>query len=178
MTHNPIIVALDVENVEDARKLTAKLGDSVEFYKVGMELYASAGPAYLDELAAQGKKIFLDMKFYEVAKHVTLTNHMYNAQALTMSKKTWDKLSEEERGIIRQAAAEMAPYQREASRELSAEALGRLKEEGVEVVELPPEELAEMRERVQPVVDKYTKEIGADLVGEIRAEVAKVRGKG
>jgi TRAP-type C4-dicarboxylate transport system substrate-binding protein len=103
---------------------------------------------------------------------------MYNAQALTMSKKTWDKLSEEERGIVREAAAEMAPYQREASRGLSAKALDQLRQEGVEVVELPPEELAKMRERVKPVVDKYTQEIGAELVGEIRAEIAKVRDKG
>ena len=50
----------------------------------------------------------IDMKFYEVAKHVTLTNHMYNAQALIMSKKTWDKLTEAERRIVQEAGAEMA----------------------------------------------------------------------
>jgi TRAP-type transport system periplasmic protein len=140
------------------------------------ETYAALEAGAIDGMTNTLVNI-IDMKFYEVAKHVTLTNHMYNAQALTMSKKTWDKLSEDERRVIQEAAAEMAPYQREASRALSAKALGRLKEEGVEVVELPPEELAKMREKVQPVVDKYTKEIGADLVGEIQAEVAKVRGK-
>lgn len=119
----------------------------------------------------------MDMKFHEVAKHLTLTNHIYNAQALIMSKKTSDKLSEDERRIIREAAAEMAPYQRKASRDLSAKALDQIKQEGVEVVELPPEEIAKLREKAQPVVDRYTQEIGADFVNEVYAEVEKVRGK-
>ncbi|HYO82100.1 MAG TPA: orotidine-5'-phosphate decarboxylase [Bryobacteraceae bacterium] len=68
--HNPIIVALDVDSVEHARALTRRLGDAVDFYKVGMELYAAAGPAYLDELAAEGKQIFLDMKFYDIGETV------------------------------------------------------------------------------------------------------------
>ena len=119
----------------------------------------------------------LDMKFYEVAKHLTLTNHMYNAQALIMSKKTWDKLSEDERRIIQEAATEMAPYQRRASRDLSAKALDQIQQEGVEVVELPPEEIAIMRAKVQPVVEQYTKDVGPDLVAEIQAEIEKARGK-
>jgi TRAP-type C4-dicarboxylate transport system substrate-binding protein len=119
----------------------------------------------------------MDMKFHEVAKHLTLTNHMYNAQALIMSKKTSDKLSEDERKIIREAAAEMAPYQRKASRDLSAKALDQIKQEGVEVVELPPEEVAKLRERAKPVIDKYTQEIGADFVNEVYAEVEKARGR-
>jgi TRAP-type transport system periplasmic protein len=140
------------------------------------ETYAALESGAIDGMTNTLVNI-IDMKFYEVAKHVTLTNHMYNAQALTMGKKTWDKLSEDERKVVQEAAAEMAPYQRKASRELSAKALDQLKAEGVEVVELPPEELATMREKVQPVVDKYTQEVGADLVGEIRAEIAKARGK-
>jgi orotidine-5'-phosphate decarboxylase len=40
---NPIIVALDVATAEEARALVARLGGSVDFYKVGMELYAAAG---------------------------------------------------------------------------------------------------------------------------------------
>jgi tripartite ATP-independent transporter DctP family solute receptor len=119
----------------------------------------------------------IDMKFYEVAKHVTLTNHMYNAQVLIMSKKTWDKLSEEERRIVEEAGAEMAPYQRKASRDLSAKAMEQLKAEGVEVVELPAAEIAIMREKVQPVVEKFTASVGPELVAELRAEIEKVRGK-
>lgn len=119
----------------------------------------------------------IDMKFYEVADYLTLTNHMYNAQALIMSKMTWDKLSEAERKIIQEAAAEMAPYQRKASRELNAQALDRLKEEGVEVAELPPEEIAKLKEKAKPVIEKYTQEVGPELVAEVNAELAKLRGQ-
>ncbi len=70
MTKNPIIIALDVETADQARELTAKLGDAVDFYKVGMELYAGAGLDLVRELTGQGKKVFLDMKFYDIGETV------------------------------------------------------------------------------------------------------------
>jgi orotidine-5'-phosphate decarboxylase len=70
MTPNPIIVALDVETADDARALVARLGDSVGFYKVGMELYAAAGMEFVKELIALDKDVFLDMKFYDIGETV------------------------------------------------------------------------------------------------------------
>ncbi len=70
MTHNPIIVALDVESAAEARALVAKLGASVDFYKVGMELYAAAGMEIVRDLQAQGKNVFLDLKFYDIPETV------------------------------------------------------------------------------------------------------------
>jgi orotidine-5'-phosphate decarboxylase len=70
MKHNPIIVALDVESARDARALVARLGDRVGFYKVGMELYAAAGMEFVRALLAQGKDVFLDMKFYDIPETV------------------------------------------------------------------------------------------------------------
>ncbi len=65
-----IIIALDVESADEARSLVSRLGDSVSFYKVGMELYASAGMEFIRELVAQGKQVFLDMKFYDIGETV------------------------------------------------------------------------------------------------------------
>jgi orotidine-5'-phosphate decarboxylase len=70
MTHNPIIIALDVESAGQARELVNRLGDSVSFYKVGMELYASAGMEFVRELTSAGKQVFLDMKFYDIGETV------------------------------------------------------------------------------------------------------------
>jgi orotidine-5'-phosphate decarboxylase len=70
MNYNPIIVALDVESAEQARDLVRKLGDSVDFYKVGMELYAAAGPEFARELITEGKQVFLDLKFYDIPETV------------------------------------------------------------------------------------------------------------
>jgi orotidine-5'-phosphate decarboxylase len=70
MKHNPIIVALDVESAAEARQLVAKLGESVDFYKVGMELYAASGMEMVRDLQEQGKNVFLDLKFYDIPETV------------------------------------------------------------------------------------------------------------
>jgi orotidine-5'-phosphate decarboxylase len=70
MSHNPIIVALDVETADQARTIVGQLGPEVGFYKVGMELYASAGVAFVDELIAEGKQVFLDLKMYDIHEQI------------------------------------------------------------------------------------------------------------
>jgi orotidine-5'-phosphate decarboxylase len=65
-----IIVALDVESAAEARSMVAALGDSASFYKVGMELYASAGMDFVRELKAQGHRVFLDLKLYDIGETV------------------------------------------------------------------------------------------------------------
>lgn len=67
---NPIIIALDVDSAAEARKLVDALGSSVDFYKVGMELYAAAGMEFVRELLSGGKQVFLDMKFYDIGETV------------------------------------------------------------------------------------------------------------
>lgn len=70
MKNNPIIVALDVESAAQARDIVRRLDDSVDFYKVGMELYAAAGPDFARELIAEGKQVFLDLKLYDIPETV------------------------------------------------------------------------------------------------------------
>jgi orotidine-5'-phosphate decarboxylase len=62
-----LIFAMDVPTVDAARELSSRLGDSVSFYKLGLELFMS-GDAFglLDALAGRGKKIFLDLKLFDV----------------------------------------------------------------------------------------------------------------
>lgn len=68
--NNPIIVALDVPTADEGRALVSQIGDAVGYYKVGMELYAAAGVAFVDELLGQGHKVFLDLKFYDIPETV------------------------------------------------------------------------------------------------------------
>lgn len=70
MTNNPIIVALDVEDAAQARTLIERLGSAVDFYKVGMELYAAEGMPFVRELAGAGKQVFLDLKLYDIPETV------------------------------------------------------------------------------------------------------------
>ena len=67
---NPIIVALDVETAAEARSLVSSIGPTIDFYKVGMELYAAAGMDLVRELIDSGKHVFLDMKFYDIGETV------------------------------------------------------------------------------------------------------------
>ena len=60
-----IIVPLDVPRAEDAIALIDRIPD-VRFWKVGLELFVSAGPQILQALRARNKKIFLDLKFHDI----------------------------------------------------------------------------------------------------------------
>lgn len=65
-----IIVALDVDNFEKMITMAMRLGDSVSFAKVGMELFYSAGNETVLFLRASGKKVFLDLKFHDIPNTV------------------------------------------------------------------------------------------------------------
>jgi orotidine-5'-phosphate decarboxylase len=62
-----LIFAMDVPNADAARRLAEQLGESVEFYKLGLELFMSGGYfELLDWMVARGKKVFVDLKFFDV----------------------------------------------------------------------------------------------------------------
>jgi orotidine-5'-phosphate decarboxylase len=66
-----LIVALDVPTAKDARVLVERLGDSVGFYKVGLELFSAGGYFELIEwLAGRGCKVFADLKLYDIPETV------------------------------------------------------------------------------------------------------------
>jgi orotidine-5'-phosphate decarboxylase len=69
--HDRLIVALDVADAAAARALVIQLGDAVSFYKIGLELFMAGGYFELLEwLTAQGKKVFVDLKFFDVPETV------------------------------------------------------------------------------------------------------------
>jgi len=70
MTSNPVIIALDFDSTCQADTLVTSLADSQTFYKVGMELYAAAGMDYVRSLIDRGKRVFLDMKYYDIGETV------------------------------------------------------------------------------------------------------------
>ncbi len=114
-------------------------------------------------------------KLYEVQKYFSLTGHMYNPQSVIYSKKIWDSFSAEEKKLLQDAADEARDYQRKISRERNAAGLAELKAKGMLINELPAADRAKIKEKAQPVVDKYTKQIGEPLVNELYAAVDKAR---
>ncbi len=65
-----LIVALDVSAMSRVRQLVEELGDSVSYYKVGMELFYSVGSEVITYLKEQGKDIFLDLKLHDIPNTV------------------------------------------------------------------------------------------------------------
>src|SRR3954453_7694932 len=66
-----LIFALDVPSVEEAKRLVLTLREAVQFYKVGLELFATGGYFELiDWLVGQGKKVFADLKLFDVPETV------------------------------------------------------------------------------------------------------------
>ena len=65
-----LIVALDVESADEARHVVDSLREHVGSFKVGLQLFTSAGPTLVRELCASGLKIFLDLKFHDIPNTV------------------------------------------------------------------------------------------------------------
>lgn len=70
MADNRLIVALDVPNFEKMKEIVLSLGDEVNFYKVGMELFYADGIRVLQFLQVHKKNIFLDLKLHDIPNTV------------------------------------------------------------------------------------------------------------
>lgn len=65
-----LIVALDVPTLAEMEKTLNRLPDSIEWYKVGLEIFCAEGPAILAPLKKRNKKIFLDLKLHDIPRTV------------------------------------------------------------------------------------------------------------
>jgi len=85
-----LIVALDVDTEEKVIKLMKMLRADVKFFKIGLELFSSAGPAIVGKIKEAGCDIFLDLKFHDIPNTVAkaaraatrLGVYMFNVHAL------------------------------------------------------------------------------------------------
>ena len=114
-------------------------------------------------------------KFYEVQKYMSATKHIYNPQMMLVSKKFWDQLSADEKQILEAAALEARDYQRKVAREMSDKSRQFLLSKGMQINDIAPQELARMRDKVKPVVDKYAAQVGEPLVKEFYQELEKAK---
>lgn len=65
-----LIVALDVPTVNEMEETLNRLPDSINWYKVGLELFCAEGPSVLEPLKKRNKKIFLDLKLHDIPRTV------------------------------------------------------------------------------------------------------------
>ena len=85
-TRERLIFALDVADAAQARALTERLGEAVQFYKLGLELFMAGGYFELvDWMVARGKKIFVDLKFFDIPATVASAVRQLNGRGVTFT---------------------------------------------------------------------------------------------
>jgi orotidine-5'-phosphate decarboxylase len=81
-----LIFAMDVADPQAARLIVEKLGDAVVFYKIGLELFMAGGYfELLDWMVARGKKIFVDLKFFDVPATVAAAVRQLGGRGITFA---------------------------------------------------------------------------------------------
>ena len=100
-------------------------------------------------------------KFYEVAAHVTLTNHVYSPIPLAISEKTWGRLSPADQKAVTEAAQVAARYSREFIAGNDDNQLKEMAGKGAKINAKP--DVAGFRAAVQPVYAKAREKYGADV---------------
>ena len=65
-----LIVALDVQSRAEAVEKVKAIGDAVDFYKIGLELFTAEGPDVVKAVKDLGKRVFLDLKFHDIPRTV------------------------------------------------------------------------------------------------------------
>lgn len=180
--------ARPIRKAEDLSGLKIRVVQSPLFIDTFNALGANATPMAFTELYTALESRALDgaestyntiysTKFHEVLKYVSSTKHLYSPAVVLVGKKFWDRLSEPEKSVYREACVEAQSYQRKLNRDSDPKMLAVLRNEGVSFNEVPFEEREKMRKLVVPVVDKHAESVGRELVATTLAELNKLRGK-
>lgn len=110
------------------------------------------------------------MQWHTVAPYITRTDHIYSPLLLLMSEKVWNTISPEDQKVFIEAGKETAKYERDLNRRLEQECIEKMAKDGTEVISLTIEEKEKFKELCMPVWDIIAKDIGEDLVNELKIE--------
>jgi tripartite ATP-independent transporter DctP family solute receptor len=134
------------------------------------ELYTALETKTLD---GQGtpNAVIAALKLYEVQKYLSVTRHSYGAFIPIASKAFWDKLTPEQRKIIKDSAVEARTYQRKVAHDQSEAAKKMMAEHGMKINVVSPAERARMKEAVQPVWKEFIPDVGQDLFDQVQAQL-------
>lgn len=112
--------------------------------------------------------VIASSKLYEVQKYLSVWNYSYDTIILGMNKEKFESLDPEIQQILRDAAKEACDFQTELNRAKESEQLEFFKEEGMEITEVSPENIAKFKELVEGVYTEYEPIMGKELIDAFR----------
>ncbi len=110
-------------------------------------------------------------KYAEEVKHLSLTNHTYNALGVLLSKRTFNKLTAEQQDIVRQAAAKAIARQRITVDQNEKDLLEKVQAEGMQVNSMA--DINSFRAVVKPIYDQYSGQIGSETFDSVMTQIAQ-----
>ncbi|MBU2960355.1 DctP family TRAP transporter solute-binding subunit [Citreicella sp. C3M06] len=116
--------------------------------------------------------VIIPQRVYEVQKYITPWHYSYDPIFIATSEKNWESWDDETRAMISGAAEEAMAYQREITREATADGLETLKAEGMEVYTPTDADLAAFRAATKAPFDTWAAKVGDDLVSLFQDTIA------
>ncbi|MGN7175806.1 C4-dicarboxylate ABC transporter [Paenibacillus sp. FSL R5-0490] len=113
-------------------------------------------------------------KFYNLQKHMTISNHGYLGYAVMMSGKVWNEQSEETKKILLEAMEETTEWNSRMAFDMNEELLEKIRQNSsIQIHQLTPEEKQEWQAVLDPIYEDFSQDIGKNLVEEMK----ELRGK-
>lgn len=131
--------------------MIAALGASATPMPYG-EVFSALQTGIIDA-AENNYPSFYSSNHFQSAKHMLLDRHQRTPEVLMMSKAAWDKLSDDDKKLIKQAAMDSAKFQREVWAKYEKESEAKLREAGVTITDVT--DVKPWQAAVKPVIDKY-----------------------
>jgi TRAP-type C4-dicarboxylate transport system substrate-binding protein len=157
---------------KNSQDMVAALGMSPVLIPWGETIPALASGAISGVVTSSVSGV--DGRLWEFVKYVYPTNHTWTCQMVNINLDAFRKLSQAQQDALLSTARRLEPLFWARTRNVDAESLKRLKEQGMEVVSIPPAMAAELRQRTAPLVEAFVKRVPASRKA-IEAYMAEVR---
>lgn len=120
--------------------------------------------------------VIIPNKLWQVHKFVTVWHYAIDPIILSVSKQDWDNFTPEDKEVIKKAAEEVANWQKKAAREGlegKMETLDIMRKNGMDVTVLTPKQGKAFKDKTKLVLEKWTQEIGPELVNMAEKDIQK-----
>lgn len=140
--------------------LYVSMADALEANTITMpygDVYTSLQTGAIDAMEGTPDSVLVE-NFYEQSKYFILDQHVYQPLSIVYNLDAWNKLTSDQQKIIEEAVKDASEYHLELAKEANANALKKLEENGIELIEL--KDLDKWREKVVEANKKYVEQYG------------------